>query len=47
MKVIEAVVLDDSLRDDLRIGEEARVLVQYDELSSGTINVSVDSQSNG
>ena len=46
MKVIETVVLDDSLGDDLRIGKEARVLVQYDELSSGVINVSIDSQDN-
>ena len=47
MKVVEAVVLNDSLRDDLGVGKEAWVLVQDDKLSSGTMNVRIDSQQDG
>jgi hypothetical protein len=42
MEVVEAVVLDNGLGNDLGIGEEARVLVQYDELWNGTIIVSIN-----
>lgn len=44
MEVVEAIVLYDGLRDDLGIGKQAGILVQYDELSSGTIDVSIVSQ---
>ena len=44
MEVVEAIVLYDGLRNNLRIGEEAGILVQYDELSSSTIDVSIISR---